>query len=60
MSDGGKGDKPRPTNYEEYSKRYERIFGKKNTKKDNGNNGGRMPSDKARHGEDSEPGNNKT
>jgi hypothetical protein len=30
MSDGGKGSKQRPTNFEKFSNNYDQIFGKKN------------------------------
>jgi len=29
MSDGGKGDKQRPTDQKKYSENYDKIFGKK-------------------------------
>lgn len=32
MSDGGKGDKQRPTDQKKYNENWERIFGKKDKK----------------------------
>jgi hypothetical protein len=32
MSDGGKGDKQRPTDQQKYNENYEAIFGKKGSK----------------------------
>lgn len=32
-SDGGKGDKQRPTDQQKYNENYDRIFGKKEPKK---------------------------
>lgn len=33
MSDGGKGDKQRPTDQKKYNENYDRIFGKKDPNK---------------------------
>ena len=34
MSDGGKGDKQRPTNHRSFAENFDRIFGKKNTEQE--------------------------